>query len=136
MRPHLASRVMPLGASCLLIGVIYRPPNENYNLFEDRLSDILQLINRENKKCFLMGDFNVDLLKYNTNDNTNNFINQMYSLSFYPLITKPTRITSTTTKLTYNIFENKFDGNFRTGLLFTDLSDHLPVLQISPGINQ
>ena len=59
----------------ILIGVIYRPPNEHYKLFEDNLSDVLQLINRENKKCFLMGDFNIDLLKYNINDNTNNFIN-------------------------------------------------------------
>ena len=92
----------------ILIGVIYRPPNEHYDLFEEHLSDVLELINRENKKCFLMGDFNIDLLKYNINDNANNFINQMYASSFYPLITKPTRITKTSATLIDNIFVNRF----------------------------
>ena len=39
--------------SYILIGVIYRPPNNNYNLFEEKLSGILELINRE--KRFLNG---------------------------------------------------------------------------------
>ena len=79
----------------IIIGVIYRPPNGKYKQFEEKLSDILQLINQENKTCFLMGDFNIDLLKFNMNEYTNNFINQMFSSSFYPIITKPTRLALT-----------------------------------------
>ena len=78
-----------------------------------------------------MGDFNIDLLKYNINDNANNFINQMYASSFYPLITKPTRITKTSATLIDNIFVNRFCDKTLSGLLFTDLSDHLPVFQIT-----
>ena len=115
----------------IIIGVIYRPPNGKYKQFEEKLSDILQLINQENKTCFLMGDFNIDLLKFNMNEYTNDFINQMFSSSFYPLITKPRRITKTTATMIDNIFVNKLEGNFKTGILLTDLSDHLPVFQLN-----
>ena len=55
----------------------------------------------------------------------------MYASSFYPLITKPTRITKTSATLIDNIFVNRFCGKTLSGLLFTDLSDHLPVFQIT-----
>lgn len=80
-----------------------------------------------------MGDFNIDLLKYNINDNANSFIKQMNASSFYPLITKPTRITKTSATLIDNIFENRFCDKTISGLLFTDSSDHLPVFQITVG---
>ena len=76
-----------------------------------------------------MGDFNIDLLKVSAH--SNNVLNFMFSSSFYPIITKPTRITETTATLTDNIYVNKHDGNFKMGLLLTDLSDHLPVSQLS-----
>lgn len=63
---------------------------------------------------FLKGDFNIDLLKVNAH--SNNVLNFTFSSSFYPIITKPTRITETTATLTDNIFENKHDGNFKMGL--------------------
>ena len=65
-----------------------------------------------------MGEYNVDLLKHDINKN---FTNQIYSWSFYPLITKPKRITRTTATLIDNIFLNEFDHNVRTGLLITTL---------------
>ena len=42
----------------------------------------------------MCGDFNVDLLQYDKHRDTNNFIDQLYSLGLHPLITRPTRITS------------------------------------------
>ena len=41
-----------------------------------------------------MGDFNIDILKYGSNDYANRFLNQMYSSQFYPVINRPTRITT------------------------------------------
>lgn len=76
-----------------------------------------------------MGDFNIDLLKVNAH--ANNVLNFTFSSSFYRIITKPTRITETTATWTDNIFVNKHDGNFKIGLLLTDLSDHLPVSQLN-----
>ena len=58
----------------------------------------------------------------------------MFSSSFYPLISRPTRITSTSATLIDNIFVNSFEDNFTTGLLLTDISDHLPIFQIATTI--
>ena len=42
----------------------------------------------------LMGDFNIDLIKYESSDHVNRFLYQMHSSHFYPLINRPTRITA------------------------------------------
>ena len=78
-----------------------------------------------------MGDFNIDLLKLDLNYNSNSFINIMFSSSFYSTISKPTRITKSTATLIDNIFSNTLEEKFKTGLLLTDLSDHLPVFQLN-----
>ena len=46
------------------------------------------------------------------------------------MITRPTRITSHTATLLDNILANKFFDHLRSGLLITDISDHLPVFLI------
>ena len=51
---------------------------------------------------------------------------------FVPLITHPTRITAHTSTLIDNIFTNNVSSRSISGLLFTDISDHLPVFSISP----
>ena len=81
------------------------------------------------RKC---GDFNINLLKYNKNQPTKEFVDMMYSFGLYPLISKPTRITSEGATLIDNIFTNDIDcTNTRcNGLLITDISDHLPVFVI------
>ena len=50
-----------------------------------------------------MGDFKIDLLKSESCDFSNKFIEQLFT-SFYPLVTKPTRITSHSATPIDNIF--------------------------------
>ena len=71
-----------------------------------------------------MGDFNLDLLCYNNNVPTQEFIDRLFSYSFYPLILKPTRITSHTATLIDNIFTNQLSDNLFTGIVLNDLSDN------------
>ena len=49
-----------------------------------------KLLHERNKG---MGDFNVDLLKYEDDANTADFLDKIYSTSLIPQITSPTRIT-------------------------------------------
>ena len=119
----------------IIIGTIYKPPNNNYDDFEIQLKSILHKIDKEKKTCILMEDFNIDLLKYEQNNNANRFIHQMYSSHFYPVINKPTRISTNTATIIDNIFINNIDLNCMNGILINDLSDHLPVFQILPLIS-
>ena len=47
----------------VIIGLIYKVPDSNTDLFNKGLSDILQKNTKENKFIYLMGDYNLDLLK-------------------------------------------------------------------------
>ena len=89
-----------------IIGTIYRQPNSNFNEFEADLKTILHKVDKENKTCILMGDFNIDLIKYESSHHVNRFLYQMYSSHFYPLINRPTRITANSATLTDNKFIN------------------------------
>ena len=109
---------------------MYRPPNQRVDDFVSSNNELLDKISRENKICFLMGDFNVNLMNYQHHQLTGQFLDGMYSNMFFPLITRPSRITSHTATLIDNIFVNNFFERSRSGLIFTDISDHLPVFSI------
>ena len=54
----------------------------------------------------------------------------MYSRMFFPLIARPTRITSNTATLIDNIFTNNLNNFSVSGLMFCDISDHLPIFTL------
>ena len=78
----------------------------------------------------MCGAFNIDLLKHETHSNTKIFLDVMYSLGLYPLIDKPTRITDSSTTLIDNIFTNELRYNLTCGILFNDITDHLPIFAL------
>ena len=43
----------------IVTGVIYRPPNQNVDEFLTMTNELLIKISKENKVCYLMGDFNL-----------------------------------------------------------------------------
>ena len=51
-----------------------------------------------------MGDFNINLLNYDSDKDTTNFVDTMYALSFYSTINTPTQITATSKTLIDNIY--------------------------------
>ena len=81
------------------MGVVYRPPNTNHVAFIDELNVILEKIKRENKICYILGDFNYNLLRAEDHIPTSNLLDWMYSYSFLPLINRPTRVTRSTATL-------------------------------------
>ena len=78
-----------------------------------------------------MDDFNLNLMNHQSHSATGEFlVNALYSNMFFPMITRPTRITPHSATLIDNIFVNQFFDRSRNGLLFTDISDHLPIFSI------
>ena len=118
--------VKPKGKN-IIVGVVYRPPGLNVNEFIVNTDSLISKISSENKKCFIMGDFNLNLLNCHNHKLTNEFLDTLYSNMFFPLITRPTRITSYNATLIDNIFTNDLDNCSFSGLFFTDISDHLPI---------
>lgn len=116
------------GGKNVIIGCIYRPPDTDVSIFNDVLSSTIELISNKGRVCILLGDFNIDILKSESNLSTE-FLNIFYASYFHPLIYKPTRITNKSATLIDNIFTNYFDHMISSGLLLTDISDHLPIFQ-------
>ena len=52
-------------------------------------------LNNKGKEVFLLGDLNINLLNYNTDNLTSDYLDTLFELGFMPLITKPTQVTST-----------------------------------------
>ena len=50
------------------------------------LNSSVDKIHRENKICVVMGDFNLDLLKFETHNDTDAFLNAMPTTNFQPQI--------------------------------------------------
>ena len=89
------------------------------------MENLLSKINVSNKTCCLMGDFNIDLAQENYSSLT--FRNMLLSNSFYNTIDKPTRITSRSVSLIDNIFSNIHRDTLHSGILYSDISHHLPI---------
>ena len=114
----------------VVIGVIYRPPDTDINSFVAIITDILSVIKAERKTCYILGDFNINLINVSNHIPTAEFLELMYSHAFTPLITKPTRVTSNTATLIDNIFTNSSRNSFN-GILLSDISDHFPIFCIN-----
>ena len=110
----------------IVCGVIYRHPNAILDIILGCLYDIIDKISKENKYCVLLGDFNIDLLRSDTNPDTEDFANTLGSYAFYPQILKPTRITYHSATLTDNIFFNSLEHHIINGNILSGITDHLP----------
>ena len=67
---------------------------------------------------------------------TGEFLELFYSRMFFPLITRPTRITAHKASLIDNIYTNNTLDHSTSGLFLNDISDHLPIFSIISGYKQ
>lgn len=113
MEPLFIEILRPQGKN-IIVGIIYRPPNQSVDIFVDNFNEILFKISRENKISYLMSDFNLNLFNHQNHDATGQFLDGLHSCMFSPLITLPSRITSDSATLIDNIFTNYFEHHYRT----------------------
>ena len=92
---------------------------------------LLDQVTRDNKMCYIMADFNLYLLNTYLHSATNEFINALFSYFLYPLISRPTGLTSCIATLIDNIFTDDISASCDNGLIINELSDHLPIVTLS-----
>ena len=114
----------------IIAACIYRPPNSDITVFTSSLKGILEVLEDEKKEIYLMGDFNIDLLHSSSHKRTNEFLDMLYSFNLYPMINKPTRISSNRASLIDNIFTNVIKKKTHNGIIYDDFSDHFPIFGI------
>ena len=70
----------------IVVGCIYKHPNMDVLEYNNRLNQMLEKVLKEQKQIFLLGEFNINLLNYNVNQLTNDFLNSLASNSIIPYI--------------------------------------------------
>ena len=106
----------------IIISVIYKSPKSNIINFSDFIYNNFNMLSVKNN-LFLVGDFNVNILDINNNYNKH-FINTIYSMGCFPLVTRPTRYGNTINSLIDNIYCNVNEKPISNGIIISDISDH------------
>ena len=57
----------------IIVSVIYRPPNTDTDVFINTLNTFIEKIKPENKYCYLLGDYNINILNHATHHATHHF---------------------------------------------------------------
>mgnify|MGYP001554836917 CR=1 FL=1 len=121
-------------SSKLLIGEIYRTPNSNLHTSHERFNELLKKIPRMHQQVIIGTDQNIDFLKLSINSH-NDFLHMFISQGYVPCITKPTRVTSTSTTLIDNLY-TKGLAPTQSHVITSHYSDHYPILITIPPPNQ
>ena len=110
-----------------IIGNVYRLPSyisDDVISFIIQYSDLLNIIRARSKFVYVCGDYNIDLLKINSDNEYCSFYENVLSSSFAPKITLPTMICDATSTLIDNVYTNVIDKEHICGILVRPISDH------------
>ena len=110
-----------------IVSCLYRKPSSKIADFMECIESMFSCIKGS---IYICGDFNIDLLSYNVNNNTRQFVDQMSSMSLFPLINQPTRITNQCHSIIDNIYTNSINEDIVSGVIIADISDHFPIFSI------
>ena len=121
----------------VIVECIYRHPDNNIDDFNTNYRRLLlQKLTKEwSKNIFLLGDFNIDLLKFNSCISICNFLDELSSSYFIPQIFLPSRVTRSTKRLIDNIsckIPQSPEQNISANLTAT-YSGHLPQILFVSG---
>ena len=83
----------------MIIGNIYKPPKDYNNSgntvgFVSELEPILNDLGNTNPEVLICGDYNINFLKVNSEQHFGYYFDTMLAHSFFPTITFPTRVNS------------------------------------------
>ena len=110
----------------LILGSLYRPPNNPPKEFMREYSELLKNLSKEKPELILGLDHNLDLLKITQHKPTEEFLECNIEGGMIPQITKPTRITQTSATLIDNVIvSKKLSSYIESRILIENISDHL-----------
>ncbi len=106
------------------VRLFYRPPDSKVS-WTHKFETMTDLVTLEDKETIFLGDFNVDLIKYETNLK---YLHEVYQ--FEQLISEPTRVAKNTSILIDHIYTTRSEMNRESGVIPLGLSDHHMVYMI------
>ena len=102
---------------------MYRQHNSP-DRFKSYFEETVEKLTSTGEQLYIVGDFNIDLLKFETSRYSPDFLLALQSCYLIPTIDKPTRVRNNSATLIDNIFVNNPGQVQLSGNFITDLSDH------------
>ena len=131
VQPHLETLFVQVkkGNTTFNAGVLYRPPNSGSNEFIDELERVIKLLPKN--LTFLLGDFNINLFKNESDTELQNFENFMLSEGLHPCISLVTHQRSSQKGTCIdNILCNQIETIQHSGVISDQGSFHSPVFSL------
>ena len=113
----------------ILLGCCYRPANsDSENLSGFLQNKIIEKSVSEKKISYIIGDFNMNCLKYHENAKTKYFCDNIFEKGAIPLINCLTQISEHSASLIDNILTTDiFNNSLKKGIIKSDVFDHFPI---------
>ena len=105
--------------------------NANIETFIEKMSPIINTLQKENKYATIVGDFNINLLQINEREKFDEFFYLMCTNHFFPKITLPTRSSKRSCALIDQMFcklPHLDQANISSAIIMSNISDHFPCL--------
>ena len=97
--------------------ILYRQHNSSKR-FQQYFDETIENLTSSGKQVVIMGDFNIDLLKWDTSSYSHDFMSSLQSCYLIPLIDKPAQVRSSSATLIDP------DQVVTCGNIVSDISDH------------
>ena len=122
----------------IVLGTVYLPTGQrlNKNQVYEHLETITNRIVNDKSDCILVGDFNIDLLKYGNDIHVSEYVDHFVSNGFKFRLLLPTRVTHTSATLIDHVIDNLSLLTQTSGVICTQLhgakgyTDHFPTYTI------
>ena len=116
----------------MVVGLVYRHPGSQYKAFCERICNTIDDMNRCNKNFIIMGDVNVNSLKYNTVGTVTDYLQSIEGAGCLSFIDKATRVVKRgnrwETSCIDHLYSNIEPARMKTYVVTSDISDHFSTL--------
>jgi hypothetical protein len=104
------------------------PQSQQIDRFLANFDDLLRSLSGKRHESVIFTDSNLDLLKIGRNEKIATYMDSVFSHGYLQTIFKATRLQNDTYSLIDHIFTNTACTSVKTGVLISDISDHLPTM--------
>ena len=109
----------------IVIGVVYRHPQHDHSEFQEAFQENILKINKNKKVCYACGDYKINLLQCDADHKIASYLNSVISSGSFCLIGKPTQLGELSATLLDQLYTNNLTTPIASGILESDISDHL-----------
>ncbi len=120
-----------------LVGSVYIRPSVNHpNLSQteqfsqsmELLSYLLSLLSASNINARILGDLNINILKYSSLNMATEYIDLLFPFGCLQVITRPTRCNPTCATLIDHVISNSICANISSFILTSIILNHFPII--------